>query len=264
MSSGSPRPFTSYGGTLRDATCAMRPPHPADFSSTVLHCCTCMPSNSVFWMYRMVCISCLSDIPAGQDLISFGYKGSSCYDPWVDSKAIPHTHSMDPSHYKDVVTSRGYKYHYYFSPPRDEKLCILFVHGFPNTSREWRLVAPHFEAKGYGVVVPDMLGYRGTDKPTDWREYRHSLLNKDLVDILDAEGIKQAVAVGHDWLVSLFPSLSVSKLRVLGPSGARMSSPGYRTFIQNVSSHTPHYAFPMPYQILTLTWISSWQRRRRR
>ena len=106
---------------------------------------------------------------------------------------------MDPSRYKDLVTSRGYKYHYYYVPARNRALNLLFVHGFPSTSRDWRRVVPYFEAKGYGVIVPDMLGYRGTDKPTDWREYQYSLLNKDLVDILDAEGIKQAVAIGHDW-----------------------------------------------------------------
>ncbi|KAH8101073.1 epoxide hydrolase [Cristinia sonorae] len=106
---------------------------------------------------------------------------------------------MDPSSYKDVVNTRGFKYHYYHVPARDQHPTIVFVHGFPNTSRDWRRVIPFFEQKGYGIIAPDMLGYRGTDKPTDYNAYQFSLLTKDIVDILDVEGVKQAVAVGHDW-----------------------------------------------------------------
>ncbi|THH30683.1 hypothetical protein EUX98_g3492 [Antrodiella citrinella] len=116
---------------------------------------------------------------------------------------------MNPANYKDLVNSRGYKYHYYAVAAEADNLTIVLVHGWPNTSRAWRLVVPFFEEKGYGVIVPDMLAYGGTDKPTDYKEYQFSLLNKDIVDILDAEGVKQAVAVGHDWgcgIVSRLPN----------------------------------------------------------
>lgn len=77
---------------------------------------------------------------------------------------------MDPAFYKDVKTSRGFNYHYYHAPAKGDNLTVLFVHGFPNTSRDWRLIAPLFQEQGYGVVVSDMLGYGGTDKPTDYHE----------------------------------------------------------------------------------------------
>jgi len=116
---------------------------------------------------------------------------------------------MNPANYKDLVNSRGYNYHYYAVPAKGNNLTVVFVHGFPNTSRLWRFVLPYFEQKGYGVIAPDMLAYGGTDKPTDYQEYQYSLLNKDIVDILDAEGVKQAVVVGHDWgagIVSRLPN----------------------------------------------------------
>ncbi len=108
---------------------------------------------------------------------------------------------MDASLYKDVLTSRGLKYHYYFSPHRGSKPTLLFCHGFPSTSRDWRKEALYFQDQGYGIVVPDMLGYGGTDKPTDPALYVLSLMSDDLIDILNAEKLDRVVAIGHDWFV---------------------------------------------------------------
>ncbi|THG98676.1 hypothetical protein EW026_g3561 [Hermanssonia centrifuga] len=44
-----------------------------------------------------------------------------------------------------------------------------------------------------------MLGYGGTDKPTDPSLYLSSGISSDFVDILDAEKVGLAVAIGHDW-----------------------------------------------------------------
>ncbi|KAL0576465.1 hypothetical protein V5O48_005508 [Marasmius crinis-equi] len=102
---------------------------------------------------------------------------------------------MDCAAYKDLKTSRGLDYHYYFSPASEGKRTLVFLHGFPSTSYDWR----HQAQKGYGLIVPDMLGYGGTAKPLDPAEYKLSLISKDIIDILDAEKIDQAVVIGHDW-----------------------------------------------------------------
>lgn len=43
-----------------------------------------------------------------------------------------------------------------------------------------------------------MLGYGGTDKPTEPKMYRHNLVCKDIIEILDAEKVEKSVAIGHD------------------------------------------------------------------
>ncbi|TEB39023.1 alpha/beta-hydrolase [Coprinellus micaceus] len=57
-----------------------------------------------------------------------------------------------------------------------------------------------------------MLGYGGTDKPRESSAYVHSLLAKDLLDILDYEKVNHVFAIGHDWgsktasvLANLYP-----------------------------------------------------------
>lgn len=60
-------------------------------------------------------------------------------------------------------------------------------------------MVPYFEERGYGIIAPDMLGYGGTDKPTEPAAYKGTLMAKDMVDILDAENVEKAIAIGHDW-----------------------------------------------------------------
>ena len=43
------------------------------------------------------------------------------------------------------------------------------------------------------------LGYAGTDKPTDPREYRMKLMTQDIVEILDAERAARVISLAHDW-----------------------------------------------------------------
>lgn len=92
---------------------------------------------------------------------------------------------MDPSLFKDLKTSRGLTYHYFYKPASDEsKPTLLLLHGFPSTSSDWSLVAAFFSREGYGVLVPDMLGYGGTDKPTDPDAYRLKKLAQDMIELL--------------------------------------------------------------------------------
>ncbi|KAK7028516.1 epoxide hydrolase [Favolaschia claudopus] len=107
---------------------------------------------------------------------------------------------MDEKNYKQVKTKRGLNYSYYFSAPSSsDKPTLFFSHGFPSASFLWRKQVPFFEQLGYGIIVPDHLGYGGTDKPTDTKFYGGRGLAEDQVDILDAENVKQVIAIAHDW-----------------------------------------------------------------
>jgi len=109
---------------------------------------------------------------------------------------------MDPSSYKTHTTTRGLKYNYFISPAKDAQPTLLFLHGFPSTSRDWQHQVAFFSARRYGVIVPDLLGYGGTDKPLAVEKYGLRLMSTDIVEILDAEKYTEdskVIAVGHDW-----------------------------------------------------------------
>jgi soluble epoxide hydrolase/lipid-phosphate phosphatase len=103
------------------------------------------------------------------------------------------------SAYKDVESSRGFTYHCLLSPAVGNKPTLLFVHGFPGISYDWYHQANYFSERGFGVVVPDMLGYGGSSKPTDTSFFKHGEMAQDLVDVLNVEKVERVIAVGHDW-----------------------------------------------------------------
>ncbi|KAM5539328.1 hypothetical protein V8D89_007019 [Ganoderma adspersum] len=107
---------------------------------------------------------------------------------------------MDNSLYKTTSVRRGHTYRYYFSPPASQQQpVLLFLHGFPSTSYDWRRQIAFFQPLGYGIIAPDLLGAGGTSKPLDPKEFRLNALADDVLDILDKEGIKKVVSVSHDW-----------------------------------------------------------------
>src|SRR4051794_765138 len=70
---------------------------------------------------------------------------------------------------------------------------VLLLHGFPQTSREWRGVMPALAAAGCRVIAPDLRGYspRARTGPYDVRT-----LVGDVLAFTDAP---QFDLVGHDW-----------------------------------------------------------------
>lgn len=75
---------------------------------------------------------------------------------------------------------------------------IVFLHGFPESHRTWRAIAPAFAADHF-VVAPDQRGFGASDKPAGVDSYRTELIVADLIELADALGLKQFTLVGHDW-----------------------------------------------------------------
>lgn len=104
-----------------------------------------------------------------------------------------------PAISKSTSLANGTTYAYVDIKPKGQKPCILFLHGFPSSSYDWRHQISFFADLGYGILAPDLLGYGGTDKPADVEAYRLKKMCEDVVSILDTEGIDQVVGVAHDW-----------------------------------------------------------------
>lgn len=76
---------------------------------------------------------------------------------------------------------------------------ILFVHGFPDTAYTWRKQMQALAAAGYRAIAPDMRGYGRSSAPADAALYTPFQTVGDLVGLLDALQVPDAIVVGHDW-----------------------------------------------------------------
>lgn len=108
---------------------------------------------------------------------------------------------MESTTLKTARTRNGHTYAFYHHPPADAKPTILFLHGFPSTHLDWENQIKHFQAGGYGIVAPDLLGYGKTDAPTDVKNYKSLSMTDDIVDVLDSINVQKVIGVAHDWLV---------------------------------------------------------------
>lgn len=84
--------------------------------------------------------------------------------------------------------------------PRNGQAVIL-LHGWPYDIQSYAGVAPKLAAKGYRVIVPYLRGYGSTRFLSDRtpRNGQPSAMAADVVSLMDALQIKQAVFGGFDW-----------------------------------------------------------------
>jgi pimeloyl-ACP methyl ester carboxylesterase len=76
---------------------------------------------------------------------------------------------------------------------------VLLLHGFPELAYSWRHQIGPIATAGFRVIAPEQRGYGDSDAPADPLSYSVKNLVADLVGLLDALEIEQAVWVGHDW-----------------------------------------------------------------
>jgi pimeloyl-ACP methyl ester carboxylesterase len=76
---------------------------------------------------------------------------------------------------------------------------VVLLHGFPDSGRLWRNQVPALAEAGLRVIVPDLRGYGGSDKPEAVEAYAMNLLVADVLAVMGDAGAARAHVVGHDW-----------------------------------------------------------------
>jgi pimeloyl-ACP methyl ester carboxylesterase len=75
---------------------------------------------------------------------------------------------------------------------------VILLHGFPESHRTWRELAPRLEDHFF-LVMPDQRGFAASDQPQDVDYYRTDTLVDDIFALADTLGLEQFALVGHDW-----------------------------------------------------------------
>jgi haloalkane dehalogenase len=105
-------------------------------------------------------------------------------------------------HYHDVADPTGgepLRMAYLDEGPRDGQV-VLLLHGEPTWSYLYRFMIAPLVAAGHRVVVPDMIGFGRSDKPTPREEYtfaRHVEWMREL--LFDHLELRDVTFFGQDW-----------------------------------------------------------------
>jgi pimeloyl-ACP methyl ester carboxylesterase len=76
---------------------------------------------------------------------------------------------------------------------------VLLLHGFPESSYQWRHQLPALAAAGYRVLAPDLRGYSPGARPEAVDAYHIDHLVADVAAFVDHLGTGRVHLVAHDW-----------------------------------------------------------------
>ncbi len=91
----------------------------------------------------------------------------------------------------------GWNYHVSDQGSGDK--VAMLIHGMPDDGSCWKYQAPALLKAGYRVIVPDTLGYGGTDRPVEVEHYKLEGIIDHMFEIIDKLGLKNINLMGHDW-----------------------------------------------------------------
>jgi pimeloyl-ACP methyl ester carboxylesterase len=73
---------------------------------------------------------------------------------------------------------------------------LLLLHGWPQHWWSWRLLMPAL-AETHRVIAPDLRGWGWSSAPPG--DYAKAAFARDVLALLDAEGLDRVQIIGHDW-----------------------------------------------------------------
>ena len=75
---------------------------------------------------------------------------------------------------------------------------VILLHGFPESHRTWRDLAPLLADDHY-LVMPDQRGFGASDQPQDVAAYAADALVDDVFALAEALHVDRFALIGHDW-----------------------------------------------------------------
>ncbi|ENO13195.2 alpha/beta hydrolase [Marinobacter nanhaiticus D15-8W] len=85
---------------------------------------------------------------------------------------------------------------YMYLPPKGDKPVVTLLHGKNFNGAYWERTAQFLQKQGYGVLMPDQIGFGKSSKPTGY-QYSFPVLANNTRELMKSLDIDNAVIVGH-------------------------------------------------------------------
>jgi haloalkane dehalogenase len=96
-------------------------------------------------------------------------------------------------------THAGFRVCYLDEGPQDAAVTVLCLHGNPSWGYLYRHMIPVFRAAGLRVVVPDLIGFGRSDKPTDEAAHSFAFHRDMLLAFVEHMNLHNVLLVCQDW-----------------------------------------------------------------
>jgi len=112
----------------------------------------------------------------------------------------------------------------YLKPTKSDMPTVTLMHGKNFNADYWTTTAQYLQSLGYGVLIPDQIGFGKSSKPTDY-QYSFAALAHHTHALIDSLNIKESIVLGHSMggmLASRFALMypnTTKKLILVNPIG---------------------------------------------
>ena len=141
-----------------------------------------------------------------------------------DARLSGYEYPLEVKSYDFSSQNKQLQMAYMYLPAKEGMPTVTLLHGKNFNGAYWQTTADFLSDKGYGVLIPDQIGFGKSSKPKDY-QYSFADLAQNTKGLIDSLGIQSTIIVGHSMggmLASRFSLLypdSVSKLILLNPIG---------------------------------------------
>ncbi|WP_024952264.1 alpha/beta hydrolase [Cobetia crustatorum] len=113
---------------------------------------------------------------------------------------------------------------YIYLKPTSGMPVVTLMHGKNFNADYWTSTAQYLQSLGYGVLIPDQIGFGKSSKPVDY-QYSFAALAQQTHALLDSLDIKESIVLGHSMggmlasrFALMYPS-ATEELILLNPIG---------------------------------------------
>ena len=145
-------------------------------------------------MYRLNLIGLLIVVLLSPPVLA-GEKGNSARLAY-DARLSGYDYGYEVSYFPIDSQRQSLKMAYIYLEGKPGKPVITLMHGKNFNAHYWMPTAAYLHEKGYGVLVPDQIGFGKSSKPDNY-QYSFSVLAHHTRDLMSALNINKSIVIGH-------------------------------------------------------------------
>lgn len=113
-----------------------------------------------------------------------------------DAQLTGYKYPYPVKHYVFLSQNQSLKMNYMWLPGDVAKPVVVLLHGKNFNGAYWQTTAQWLSDQGYGVLIPDQVGFGKSSKPVNY-QYSFSALAHNTHQLMSSLQIEKAIIVGH-------------------------------------------------------------------